>query len=155
MIQRIQTLYLFIIVVLSLFSMFLPFGGFINTTEALHYIINYKGIFLIQASGNEFLQNVWSLTALSAIIPVLAFITIFLFKKRMLQIRLVIFNMVLMVGYYVLLGIYFWQATTKLNADWYLEIVTAFPLINLILSYLALRAIGKDEALIKSLNRLR
>lgn len=155
MIQRIQTLYLLAIVVLSLFTLFLPLGSFINTTENLSYIINFKGIILTQPTGNVLLQNVWSLTALSAIIPLLALVTIFLFKKRLLQIRLVIFNMVLMLGFYVLLAIYFWQATTKLNADWHLEIVTVFPLVNLILSYLSIRAIGKDEALIKSLNRLR
>ncbi len=155
MIQRIQTLYLLVIVVLSLFTLFLPSGSLINSTENLSYLINYKGIFLTQTTGNVLIQNVWSLTALSSIIPLLAFVTIFLFRKRLLQIRLVIFNMVLMLGYYVLLGIYFWQATSKLNADWHPEIVTAFPLINLILSYLTIRAIGKDEALIKSLNRLR
>lgn len=155
MIQRIQTLYLLTIVVLSLFTLFLPLGSFVNTTEHLNYIINYKGIFLTQASGNVLLQNVWSLAAISAIIPVLALVTIFLYRKRLLQIRLVIFNMVLMLGYYVLLAIYFWQTITKLNTDWHPEIVTAFPLVNLILSYLTIRAIGKDEALIKSLNRLR
>jgi len=60
-----------------------------------------------------------------------------------------------MLGYYVLLFIYLWQAGEKLNAEWYLNLVTAFPLINVILSFLAIRSIGKDEALIKSLNRLR
>jgi uncharacterized membrane-anchored protein YitT (DUF2179 family) len=72
-----------------------------------------------------------------------------------LQIRLSIINSVLLAGYYGLLFIYLWQAGNVLNADWYLNIVTAFPLINIILTFLAIRAIGKDEALIKSLNRLR
>lgn len=31
----------------------------------------------------------------------------------------------------------------------------ALPIINIILTYLAIRAIGKDEALVRSLDRLR
>ncbi len=31
----------------------------------------------------------------------------------------------------------------------------ALPFINIILTYLAIRAIGKDEALVRSLDRLR
>ncbi len=155
MIQRIQTLYLLLIVILSIFTLFMPFAGLLNSAEALQYVVNYKGIFLIQATGNVFQGNVWALTALSALIPVLAFVTIFLFKKRLLQIRLLIFNLVLMAGYYGLLFIYLWQAGLKLQADWYLEIVTAFPLVNIILGFMAVRAIGKDEALVKSLNRIR
>ncbi len=155
MIQRIQTLYLLLIVILSVFTFFMPFAGLLNSADALHYVMNYKGVFLVQSTGNVFQENVWALTALSAMIPTLAFVTIFLYKKRLLQIRLLIFNMVLMAGYYGLLFIYLWQAGQKLQADWYLELVTAFPLINIIIAFLAVRAIGKDEALVKSLNRIR
>lgn len=51
--------------------------------------------------------------------------------------------------------IYLWSACARLHADWHLQIVAVFPLINLILSYLAIGAIGKDEKLIKSMDRLR
>jgi len=51
--------------------------------------------------------------------------------------------------------LYLWPACERLHADWHLRIIAAFPLINLILSYLAIGAIGKDEKLVKSLDRLR
>jgi len=35
------------------------------------------------------------------------------------------------------------------------KIAVAFPLVAIILDYLAIRSIGKDEALIRSLNRIR
>jgi len=155
MIQRIQTVYLIIIVILTGFTLFTPYAGLINKAEVLSYVVNYNGIFLNQDTGALFQQNVWALSALTALILITAFITIFLFKKRVIQIRLLFFNLILMLGYYVLLFIYLWQAGEKLNAEWYLNLVTAFPLINVILSFLAIRSIGKDEALIKSLNRLR
>ncbi len=155
MIQRIQTLYLLAVVILSVITLFSMQAGFVGTTDAAQYILNYKGIFQVQTTGADFVKNVWSLTALCVLIPVIALVTIFLFKKRLLQIRLSIINSVLLAGYYALLFIYLWQTGNALQADWYLEMVTAFPLINIILTFLAIRAIGKDEALIKSLNRLR
>lgn len=155
MIQRIQTLYLLLVVILSGIVLFSAFAGLVNTTDALNYIVNYKGVFLVQANGNQFLQNVWGVTALAAIIPLVALATIFLYKKRSLQIKLSFFNIVLMVAYYGVLFFYLWQFGSVYHADWFLEVVTAFPLVNVILSALAIRSIRKDEALIKSLNRLR
>jgi len=155
MIQRIQTLYLLAVVILSVITLFSSQAGFVGTADATQYILNYKGIFEVQTAGIEFIKNVWSLTALCVLIPIIALVSIFLYKKRIMQIRLSIINIVLLAGYYALLFIYLWQTGNALQADWYLEIVTAFPLVNIILTVLAMRAIGKDEALIKSLNRLR
>ena len=155
MIQRIQTLYLLIIVILSCFTLFLSVAGLYNPGETLKYIVDFKGVFLVKTTGNEFIENVWALTAISTIIPLITMVTIFLYKNRLLQIRLIIFNIVLMAGFYGLLFIYLWITGEKLHADWFLEIVSAFPLVNIILSILAIRAIGKDIALIKSLNRIR
>jgi hypothetical protein len=155
MIQRIQTIYLLIVVILSGITLLTVQAGFVGNTDAAQYILNYKGVFQVQTTGMDFVKNVWSLTALCVLIPVIAIATIFVYKKRLLQIRLSIINSVLLAGYYGLLFIYLWQTGNMLNADWYLEMVTAFPLVNIILTFLAIRAIGKDEALIKSLNRLR
>ena len=155
MIQRIQTLYLLIIVILSCFTLFSPVAGLYNATEVLKYVVDYKGICLVKTTGNQFVENTWALTAISSLIPIIAFVTIFLFKNRSLQIRLIFFNIVLMAGFYGLLFIYLWIAGEKLHAEWFIEIVTAFPLVNIILSFLAARAIGKDVALLKSLNRIR
>ena len=155
MLQRIQTLYLLIIVILSGITLFSPFAGLYNKVDVLDYMINFKGIFLVQQTGNLFQSSVWGLTAISALVPIISLITLFLFKKRIIQIRLSVINMVLMAGFYVLLLIYIWFANQNLHTDWYLKVTTAFPLINIVLNILALRAIGKDEALVRSVNRLR
>lgn len=156
MIQRIQTLYLFVIVVLSLITLFSPIAGFQNLESAELYRLNYQGLFLIDSNiGELFRTSTWMLTSLMVIVPLICLIVIFLFRKRILQIRLIIFSLVLMAGFYALLFIYLWQFGKVLNATWYLEIVSAFPLINIILSVLSIRAIGKDEALVKSLKRIR
>ena len=155
MIQRIQSIYLLLVVVLAAITFFMPIVGLTNAAEGLEYMINYKGIFLVQETGYVFKSDVWTLSVLSALIPIISLVSLFVYKNRMLQLRLSFFNMVLMAGWYVLLFISVWFAKSLYQADWTLEFVTIFPLVNIILTLLAVRAIGKDEALIKSLNRIR
>ena len=155
MIQRIQTLYLLAIVILSAFVILLPIADLINAVDKLIYLVDFKGISLIQATGNTIESRIWALSSVSAVIPILALITIFSYKNRLKQIRLTVINMIFMIGFYVFLALYLWPACERLHADWHLRIIAIFPLINLILSYLAIGAIGKDEKLVKSLDRLR
>lgn len=155
MIQRIQSLYLFLVTVLSFITLFSPVAGLQHELTATIYQLSYKGLMQLSPTGSILLANTWMLTAIMAIIPLLSLITIFLFKKRLLQIRLLFFNIVLMAGYYGLMFIYLWQMGKSLEAEMFIELVSAFPLVNIVLSFMAIRAIGKDEALIKSLNRIR
>ena len=155
MIQRIQTLYLLLVVVLTTVTFFSPVAGLQHVEQAAIYEMSYRGLFEMNTSGNIRLANIWTLTALMAIIPLIALITVFLFKKRLLQIRLIIANIVLMAGFYGLMFIYLWQYGKALEASFYLEIPASFPLVGIILSIMAIRAIVKDEALIKSLNIIR
>lgn len=155
MLQRIQTLYLLVVVILSCVMFFMPLGGLFNKTETWEYVLNFKGIYLMQPTGETLITGVWGLTVLMVLVPLISLATIFLYKKRMLQVRLSFFNIVLMAGFYALLFVYLLTASKAFEADWFLRFVTAFPLINIILNFLAIRAIAKDEALVKSLNRLR
>ena len=155
MIQRIQTLYLSMIVILSGIMIFSPLASLFNKVNSLEYILNLKGIFLVQETGSVFQSNVWGLTAITLLVPIISFITIFLYKKRMLQFRLSIINLVLMAGFYALLFIYIWFAGQNLQTIWSLKLVTVIPLVNIILNILGIRSISKDEALVRSLNRLR
>jgi hypothetical protein len=155
MIQRIQTLYLLAIVILSCITFFLPVADLIQASSGIQYLVDFKGIYLVKASGNSFNSSVWGLTAIGAIIPIFALYTIFSYKNRIKQIRLCVLNMLFMLLYYVILITYVWLASQRLSADWHLRFVTVFPLINLIFNYLAIGGIGKDEKLVKSLDRLR
>ncbi|MDR3653661.1 MAG: DUF4293 domain-containing protein [Paludibacter sp.] len=155
MLQRIQTLYLLAIVVLSGFIIFSPIADLINKVDNLIYLVDFRGISLIKPTGNVVDSAVWLLTAVSVVVPVLALITIFSYKNRVKQIRLTVINMVFIISYYFFLLLYLWPACVRLHADWHLRITALFPLINLILCYLAIGSIGKDEKLVKSLDRLR
>ena len=86
----------------------------------------------------------------------LSFTTIFMFKKRMLQIRLTIFNTIVLVGYYLVLA-YFVVNPDKAFDDYSFmpSWTVCLPLVSIILNWLAIRAIGKDEMLVKAYERLR
>ena len=155
MIQRIQTVYLLVVTILATVTLLSPLGGLENVQTATIYTLSYQGLMQLSPTGSTLMANTWMLTALMVLIPVLSIITIFLFNKRFLQIRLIIFNIVLMAGFYGLLFIYLWQFGKSLEANKFLEVVSAFPLVNIVLSFLALRSVMKDQALIKSLNRIR
>ena len=154
MIQRIQTVYLLIITILSIILLIFPQAGMLSA-DLRQYDLSSLGIFHITNAGSERIISVWFLTILECITTVIALITIFLFKRRVLQVRLTFINIFLMVGIYIMLFFYLLTAAKELQADWHLNAITAFPLVNIVLSLLVVRAIGKDENLVKSLDRLR
>jgi hypothetical protein len=88
-----------------------------------------------------------ALTSFTALIPA---ISMFLYKKRILQMRFNIFNSILLVVLQGFIVYYFIQGTGLM-----LSLQSVFPVISLILSVLAIRNILKDEIKIRSLNRIR
>jgi hypothetical protein len=147
MIQRIQTVYLFISALLIASLMKLTFAELSVNNELYTFVA--KGIF----NGEELIFNGMAIFVFIPVIALLHFITIFLYKKRILQIRILVFSIVLLLG---LFGLFFYFSYAGFDgAKIAFKIPVAFPLVAVILDYLAIRAIGKDEALIRSLNRIR
>ena len=111
------------------------------------------------AGGEEqagVVEHAWMLTLISAIIPFITLITIWLYKHRQLQIRLTVFNSLLMLGYYGMYAFYLYYFKEKYAADAVHPLLPAvFPLVCIVLNVLAIRGIAKDDALVKSYERLR
>lgn len=152
MIQRIQSLYLLGSFILIGIMFFFPLAELKAVGQTYEFL--YRGIPAI-AEGAPAIFIAYPVAILLAIIALISLITIFLFKKRMIQIRLTIFNMVCMLG---AMGLIYYSINSQageLNAIANYSIINAFPLVALILSYLALRGIGKDEAMIRSMDRIR
>ena len=102
MIQRIQSVYLLVVTILMIICMCTPVGSIISTDNQISEFYN---LFISMPDGSK-VYAPWALFAILMIIAVLAFTTIFLFKKRMLQIRLTIFSSVMLIGYYMALVAY-------------------------------------------------
>lgn len=149
MIQRIQTVYLLVVAILAVVMISLPVGSFVTLDYHMSELTNLA---LVSEEGVSDYAP-WALFALQTVSAILALVTIFLYKKRMLQIRLTLFNMLVLVGYYVTLVIF--VLNLKGDASFVPSWTVCLPLISIILSWLAIRAIGKDEMLVKAYERLR
>jgi len=150
MIQRIQTLYLLAVAALGITLLFMPVVQLVSPQEAAEL-----QVYELSAMGGAPLQGLWGLTLTTALIPLLALVDIFLYKKRILQARLNIFTVMLCLGYYGVLAIYIWLAKVSLGVEWHIIPWASIPLICLILTLMATRAILKDEALVRAADRIR
>ena len=161
MIQRIQTLYLLAIVILGITLCFKPVIQLVTPEEAAElriYNLSASGLELVTNEDCQpvvCLQGLWGLLDTTALIPLLALIDIFLYKKRLLQARLNIFLALLCLGYYGVLAIYIWQAKLALGVDWHILPWASFPLVCFVLTLMATRRILKDEALVRAADRIR
>ena len=152
MIQRIQSLYLLAAAALMAAAVFTPLAYFAAGVEEYKlYAFTLQGA---QESYSTIYMGV--IVALAAIIP---FVNIFLFKNRLLQIRLCAVELMLLVGSAIFMAIYYFLSNRMFSQLEFsahgFHIAIIFPLIALVLDYLAMRAIFRDEMLVKSLDRIR
>ena len=149
MIQRIQSVYLLVVSILAIVGMCCPVGSIIANTKE---ISEFTNLYIALSDGTKDYAP-WALFAILLVIAVLSLGTIFLFKKRMLQIRLTIFSTVMLIGYYMALvaTILMLAEGTTFSASW----TICLPFAAIILNWLAIRGIGADEALVKAYDRLR
>lgn len=154
MIQRIQTVYLLIAEMLIGILFFVPFGE-IAAKDGSIYRFDIKGIYLEEISKSEIIYSSLPLVILWAVSLVLILATIFLFKNRILQMRLSTINIFIQLGFGGLIFYYIYSSTKLLSGVYSLTIYLMFPVISAILIYLAVRAIAKDELLVRSIDRIR
>jgi len=155
MIQRIQTLYLLASSILVLLWYFMPLAELVN--------IESKYIFTIYGLKNVDNQNRLYHTVIISIIATISFIatiaTIFLYKNRKLQIKVSQFLLLLHTALVAVAFLIIDKAKSSLSS--FNEIIIhhkisiVFPLISIILIYLAIKAIKKDEELVRSADRIR
>ena len=160
MIQRIQTLYLLLVVALGITLCFVPVVQFVTPENAeVVRAWELSAMGLIETTINDLpaveLNGLWGLLLASVIIPVLALVDIFLYNKRLLQARLNIFTIMLCLGYYGVLAIYIYLAKLMIDVDVYVMGWACLPLVCLVLTVMATRRILKDEAMVRAADRLR
>lgn len=146
MIQRIQSIYLFFAAVAGFGVLALPLA---NTAQ----MVATSSLF--SDSAFTVSDNI-GILVLFALAGTLAIATIFLFKNRLLQLKIGKLALGADILGVLLAAVLFWQDSTNVNTVPISGGVGAFlPLLFLVLTALALRAIKKDESLVRSADRLR
>lgn len=153
MIQRIQSLYLFISFLSFGIFFFSPFGYLIGAdlTEIPIKITDNK--FIYENIIMEY--SMLPLLLMIGFICLISFATIFLFKKRLLQVRLTIFNIIVQVGSFGVLFFYLIDISKRMDLEYSTGILIILPIISAILCFLAMRAILKDEVLVQTSKHFR
>ena len=160
MIQRIQTVYLFLTAIASAL-MLVPFGNmplakFYGETITLHFHALYIEN-LIPGETSPFSSYLTlPLVAALGLIAFLAFLSIFLYKKRQKQLMWIKINIFLSL---VLLGGYFFGyiklLENKLATEAIYNMNSFLPALILMFLVLAYRSVKKDDNLVKSMDRIR
>lgn len=140
---RIQSLFLTIAAGLMISMFFLPMVRFATDATTIPFVAvaAFKGFTLT--------------TIFQIVCAVLSVVTLVSFRNRIRQIRLCNLNTLILIGYQAVLAVYFFQRTAKLGEDALFTVPCLFPLCAAILTFIAMRYIARDEALVIASTRLR
>lgn len=147
MLQRIQTIYILVSGLLIASLMRLKLADISVDGDLMELLA--KGIL----KGEEIVYNGLPILIFAGLITLMHLVVIFLYKKRILQIRILVFTIILLLGLFGL--IFYFTYSGFEGAKVAFKVPVAFPMVAIVLDWLAIRSIGKDEALIRSLNRIR
>jgi hypothetical protein len=162
MIQRIQSVFLFVVVILGVVIFLFPIATFYSDTEFIKFFLcsvrdQAPDPFNEMSTASRVSNWIYplALSILQVVIVLITLITIFKFKRRPLQIRLNYLNIfltVLMIG-----GIFYFSTILEesIGTTAQYGIGGVFPLVSIILFFLSNIFIKKDERLIRSADRLR
>lgn len=154
MIQRIQSIYLFVAAVLLAVVNFFPLAH--CRVEEGFYTITSLGV---DASGVEEFSGqqfwCWFLPALSIIAIAFTLAALFGYKNRIVQMRRCIYAILTVIAYYIVFGVEVWVVNSTTGHFPDLALLAELPLIAIILLFLAGRAIKRDEDMVRSMDRIR
>lgn len=164
MIQRIQTLYLLIASTLIAIMLFCPIFSFETLSVAKPELFKMMPFGVKGKIADVDVSNIFS-TAYMGVLMVINFIVsffnIFLYRHRWVQMRICFVSMILSLGvqlfivYYIFLAKGFVGALEGEVTPLTYSVSDVFPIVAIILTYLAFRGVVRDEMLIRSLNRIR
>ena len=133
MIQRIQSLYIFLYIVIKCFLLYMS--------------LTYKSLF------HFFINKVDLLSSVLILLIIFSIVTLLSFKKRKTQIKLTYFLITLQLLFMISISIFTYMEVDSLN--FLQNYQTILCIIGLLLLLLCLRGIKKDQNLIDSIDRIR
>ncbi|HBF87748.1 MAG TPA: hypothetical protein DDX39_03815 [Bacteroidales bacterium] len=153
MLQRIQSIYLLLSAVFSGLIFMIPLAEYIDGASQVYELSFWK--FQSLSAGAEISFLVYPIAFFAGLSTLLNLVSIFLFKKRVLQMRISVFTIIMLLALISFAAFYIFKFKSDLNADVAIGISSFFPLISIILTLLAFRGIARDENLVRSVDRIR
>ena len=150
MIQRKQTIFLFLALIVTLACLCLPIGSF--EPQGMGADNQLMNLCLTDANGGRNF-NVWALFAIRLVTCPIDLFAIFDYHNRKRQARFCLFSMLMIIGWYVVYGVF--SQVLMTGFTFHIEFAACLPLVAFILLWLARHAILADEALVRAADRIR
>jgi len=148
MIQRVQTIYLIGSIVLFVLMLCFPLGYFVLGTNISSF--DFRGVQI----GPDF-HHTLAISVILFIAVICETLALFVYRNRLLQMRLATFNSLLQIAFYIALVSYIFLYQGQFKVTYSVNWTVFLPLLTIVLNILAYKAIRKDETLVRSLNHLR
>ena len=152
MIQRKQTVFLLLAVILSVCCLCSPIGTF--DVGGLNTVTEYN-LWLVDGQGQRQF-SCWPLFAILLPSSALGLYSIFLYHNRRIQARMCTFNIFLVIGWYIVYAVFSNVLGSPVaGTTFQIELGGGLPAISLAFYFLAYKGIMADEKLVRAADRIR
>ncbi len=170
MIQRIQTVWMVLTAALVAIVVFMPavsfsLGGIDFRLMSYGIAGGAEGGGIVVLGGEMLSGGVItsplsiSTVAVLALAALLPFVTVFMFRNRQLQARLLGAEFALLVGGVVLLGWYIWSTygnvVAAMSENFFFSFFPLLLVVAMVTNWLAIRGVLRDEILVRAADRIR
>lgn len=155
MIQRIQSIFLLLSIVLIGVCLCSPLGTYVGSDSLVHATLSNS--WLYDADYQECYIASSALFVLLALAGVVTILSLFGYENRIRQMRWTVLSCILLVLYYLsFVGFAIYYAKTKYaGAHFQIAFYACFPILSFILNLLAYWRIKHDEKLVRAADRIR
>lgn len=156
MIQRVQSVYLLLVTVVMSFLIVSPYAKMKDTDNRTLVFKSHAIVIEAESGEPQTYKNTVAVISLTLLTSLISFVCIFLYNRRLIQIRICILNTILLIILMAVMFLYYIITRDNLNLlHPNFEISAIFPMISVVLTILAYRAIRHDDMLVNSFDRLR
>ncbi|MBW4776139.1 DUF4293 domain-containing protein [Prevotella histicola] len=150
MIQRKQTVFLFLALLATIACLCLPVGSF--EPQGMGTENQLMNLWINETNGGRNF-SVWALFAILLVTCPINTFAIFDYHNRKRQARFCMFLMLMIIGWYIVYGVF--SQVLMPGFTFHVEFAACLPLIAFILLWLARHSILADEALVRAADRIR
>ncbi|MBF1417841.1 DUF4293 domain-containing protein [Prevotella histicola] len=150
MVQRKQTVFLFLALLATIACLCLPVGSF--EPQGMGTENQLMNLWINEANGGRNF-SVWALFAILLVTCPINTFAIFDYHNRKRQARFCMFSMLMIIGWYIVYGVF--SQVLMPGFTFHVGFAACLPLIAFILLWLARHSILADEALVRAADRIR
>ena len=150
MIQRKQTVFLFLALLATIACLCLPVGSF--EPQGMGTENQLMNLWINETNGGRNF-SVWALFAILLLTCPINTFAIFDYHNRKRQARFCMFSMLMIIGWYIVYGVF--SQVLMPGFTFHVGFAACLPLIAFILLWLARHSILADEALVRAADRIR